>query len=623
MMKKLLLALLFVGFITSAWAEKISNYEVNVTVEQSGELSITETIFYDFEGLEKHGIFRDIPFTVKVNSLIKDLGLYDFSVQLDDNPVEWQQSTMKSGHAGEIIRIKIGSALTYVSGTHTYKIHYRVKKGVLPAAQNTNNDAIRWNIIGSGWAIPIYNVIAHFSLPASLSSNNIATSSFTGRHGVKTSTAKTNWLQTNLLEVYIAQLAPHEGATVELAYPANSLDQNGQENVKASFMEWFLSIWHWGALAGFLLYFYNMLKRHTGFKDNRAVAVQYEPPKGLTVLQSGLILDKHADNDDFAAAVLELGQLGYLEIDHRNEKTDPVLRKIEKKRDSLTMNQKYLLSEILFKGKSSFTLSKGSSSTAEKLKSGFTHINDNLYTWSVADGYMVENPQRIRKSFLKKTILMLLPVLLLAGYSIFKNYGEDALFILIFPLAFGSAGLSIMLKEKSIMAKIQGLIFVGAGLMPLFMMPGEGINIKEMLTGPLSVLFVIIVVMFFVYYRLGNFTQKGAQAQKHLLGLKAFVKRVKQDEIKRRLAMDPEYLEKMLPYAVLFKETDHWLDFYDLLNVSKPTWYYGNMHNMNHFPSAVNSAATPPSSSSSGGGGFSGGGGSSGGGGGGGGGGSW
>ncbi|HHO65916.1 MAG TPA: DUF2207 domain-containing protein, partial [Epsilonproteobacteria bacterium] len=369
MLKKLLTVLLFAGFFNTLWAEKISNYEINVTVEQSGELSIVETILYDFEGLEKHGIFRDIPFQIKHGTTIKDLGLYDFSVTMDKNSVGWQQSTLRSGKAGEIIRLKIGSATTFVQGVHTYQIRYRVKKGVLPAAQNPDNDAIRWNIIGTGWSVPVNKVKAYITLPASLSQSSVALSTYTGLYGTNTSKAKSRWLTPQLLEIEVAQLAPHEGATVELAYPAGTLDQNGRNNVKASFLDWFLSYWHWGALAGFLLYFSNMLKKHSGFKDNRAVAVQYEPPKGLSVLQSGLILDKHADNEDFAAAVLELAQLGHLEIDHRNEKADPILRRLDKSRDDLTMNQKYLLSEILFKGKSAFMLSKGSASVAEKLKS--------------------------------------------------------------------------------------------------------------------------------------------------------------------------------------------------------------------------------------------------------------
>ena len=163
---------------------------------------------------------------------------------------------MGSAQAGDIIRLKIGSATTYVTGKHLYKISYRVKKGVLPAAQNEQNDAVRWNIIGTGWQIPITDIEANFFLPPSLSQHDIALSSYTGRYGVKSSTATTHWVNAKHLQVKVQSLNSYEGATVEMAYPANILDQNGLENVKASFLDWFLSIWHWGALVGFLLYFH-------------------------------------------------------------------------------------------------------------------------------------------------------------------------------------------------------------------------------------------------------------------------------------------------------------------------------------------------------------------------------
>jgi len=114
-------------------------------------------------------MFRDIPFTIKRGSHIIDLGLYDFSVQMDDSMVEWKQSKKYSNNTGELIRLKIVSAALYVMGKHLYIVRYRVKMGVLPAAQNEASDAVRWNIIGTGWKIPIENIEANFFLPASLS----------------------------------------------------------------------------------------------------------------------------------------------------------------------------------------------------------------------------------------------------------------------------------------------------------------------------------------------------------------------------------------------------------------------------------------------------------------------
>ena len=222
---------------------------------------------------------------------------------------------------------------------------------------------------------------------------------------------------------------------------------------------------------------------------------------------------------------------------------------------------------------------------------------------------MVENPQRVRKSFLWKSILWLLPVAGLVFYTLYATLGEEAIFIFIFPLVFGSAGISMMMSQKKWLAKLPGLLFIGAAMMPLFIMQQQGINFKEFIMGPTGVMLVVIGAFIFTYKKIGKYTQKGAYASKHLLGLKEFIKHVKQDEIKRRLDMDPLYLEKMLPYAVLFNEAKHWLSFYDILNVKTPYWYHGSIHNMSNFSSSVSGASTSPNSS--GGSGFSGGGGSS------------
>ena len=609
MIKQLLLILLLLVPASSLLAEEISAYDVNIEVKQSGELFIQESIDYDFGNLSKHGIFRDIPFTVKNRSNITNLGLSNFSVTLDGATVEWQESTMKSTHAGEIIRIKIGSASSYVTGKHIYKISYQLKKGVLPAAGKASedknadespDDAIRWNVIGTGWTVPLRNITAQFSLPNSVSQSNSSVSTFTGIHGSTTTTATHSWINPHQLQARVNALNPKEGLTVEIAYPANTLDQTGSENVKASFKDQVLSYWHWAALLGFFAYLRNAYKKYTSPNDKRSVAVQYEAPKGMSVLQSGLILDKFADNEDFAAAVMELGYLGYLEITQENKKDDPTLTRTNKQDEGLSKNQKYLLDKILFKGSDTFVMHSPATATqAKQLNAGFEHINNNLYAWSVEDGYMVDNPKEIRKNFMWKSILLLLPILILAFLTVAYKNGTDAVFMLIFPIAFGSAGLSIMLRQ-GFSNKTFGLIFATAGMIPLFVLNQEGVSLSSIVFGPLGVVLVIAFGLAYTYKKLGNFTQKGAHAQTHLLGLKEFIKRVKQDEIKRRLESDPLYLEKMLPYAVLFGETKHWLTFFTVLNVSNPVWYHGNPSNMQHFSSSMNSASTPPSSGGSG-----------------------
>lgn len=621
MFKKTLFILLFAGFCITSWAENISKYDVNIMVEQSGELSIVENIVYDFEKTPKHGIFRDIPCQIKFGSVIKDLGLYNFSVTFDNRPAQWTQTIMHSPRTGKVIRLKIGSPNLYITGKHTYHISYRVKKGVLPSATIPNYDSIRWNIIGTGWNVLIQNITAHFFLPITLTQKNTHISVFTGSYGSKENRAKTEWITSQILEVKIDKLLPHEGATVEIAYPPNALKQSGEINVKPTFADLFFANWHWAALAGFLLYFYIIFKKFGGFKDRSAIVVRYEPPKGMSVLQAGLILDKNADNEDLTAAILELANLGYLKILSGDEYKYPILKRIHKATNSLTMDQKYLLEEIFFKKKDTFILKSGSETISEKLKNGFNYINDNLYKWSVDSGYMVENIEKVRKFFLITTIFLLIPVVLLAGYTFYRFMSEDAIFAIFLSIAAVIGGL-INLKQPQMktygtIGKVLIIFFVI--FVSVLILQQGGISIIDLLKGPMGVIIIILIGMVFVYAHLGKFTKKGIKAQKYLLGLKEFIKRVKQDEIKRRLEEDSKYLEKMLPYAVLFKELEHWLGFFDLFQVPTPKWYRGDIYSIRNFSSAVNDAATPPDSS---GGGFSGGG-FSGGGGGGGGGGSW
>ncbi len=609
------------GFLYAG--EQIHHYDVNITLEHSGQFKVTETIDYDFGTFNRHGIFRDIPYQVKYNGIVKDLDITGFTASMDGTPVTLREETYRSKAAGKVIRLYLGNAAEYVTGRHTYTIAYRVTNGILPAAQNPEHDALRWNLVGTGWSIPIAGVTAHIYLPEVLSQNNVSLSTFSGYYGATDTKATTAWRSTHHLEVKSGMLAPHEGLTVELAFERKLLEQSGEANMTPSLLDRLKTQWPFLALLGYLFYFFKDLGSYLGFEDKRAVAVKYLPPKGLSVLQSGLLLDKKADTKDFAAAVIELAQLGYITIEQPTQKSDPILMRTDKSAESLNNNQRYLLDAVLFPNSRVFKLEKGSESIANRLREGFAYINDNLYNWAVQEGYMRENPKKTRLRYLLKYLLLLSPVILLTFYQIYQERGEDVM-LLIFPIAFGGVGLQIILTQKSWVGKLQGAVFAVAGSFPLYIFFKEDPNGPlSLLFGPLGVTFLLLAVVFYFYQKVGEMTQKGAYAQKHLLGLERFVKRVKEDEIRRRLALDPLYLDKMLPYAMLFGHTDHWLKFYNLLQVDTPVWYSGNINNLDRFDRTMQQSATPPSSQGSAGTGFGGGGGFSGGGGGGGGGGSW
>jgi uncharacterized membrane protein YgcG len=125
-----------------------------------------------------------------------------------------------------------------------------------------------------------------------------------------------------------------------------------------------------------------------------------------------------------------------------------------------------------------------------------------------------------------------------------------------------------------------------------------------------SILAVLFVTIFniYIFLNIGKLTRKGADAKHYILGLKKFIKTVKKDEIKTLLKKDPNYLDKLLSYAILFGCNKHWLGFYSHFNYQQPDWHNGNMSNLSNTLSSISNNTSSSSSSNSGGSGGGGGG---------------
>ncbi len=120
----------------SASAESIREYHTTITVHPSGALHVEELIAYDFGSLQRHGIFRDIPLTVKVSPYAPKvpIGLDNFTVQLSGKSVPFQRSTIDSQTGGEMVRYRIGDPAKTITGLHTYTpLHMMLSVGsILP-----------------------------------------------------------------------------------------------------------------------------------------------------------------------------------------------------------------------------------------------------------------------------------------------------------------------------------------------------------------------------------------------------------------------------------------------------------------------------------------------------------
>ena len=602
-MKKSLLLLLFLLFF--CYAEAIKRYEIKSTIKENGSVAIIEQIKYSFDGL-KHGIYRDIPLQMKIHQKIKNITFKLDYILLDGKSVPYTRSFLNASN-GKNIRLKIGSSDRLIKGVHTYTIAYTLSDIIIPNCQE-KKDCISLNSVGNGWDIPIYNITALYYLPDMLA-KKVEVQTFSGAFGSKESQAKLSWLDSNTLKVSLEKLNPKEGLTTTFIYPSNLIHEPLSQRL---FEYWYLLFF-----VGIFGYLYRLYKRFIGFEDTRSVAVMYEPPKGISVLEAGLILDSNANNKDYAAAIIELASKGFIKI-HKS-KSSTTLEKIDKDTSTLPKDLAKLY-ELLFKESNRFILQKDEA-TAKRLQEIFTQINELLYQESLEDGYFQETPTQSKKKFFTKALLLVGSFLLYSFYYVVSNYGVDTALVLIFPFTFSIVSAMIYKGSSSWLEKFIALFFFAVGMLVGFGGSfSDWHSVVELVLSPVGLSFILVLFVLFTSNSIAIYTQKGAYLKKHLLGLEEFIKRVKEDEIKRRLQSDPLYLEKLLPYAMLFGVTSHWVELFTKLGVTAPMWYDGEIEDLSSFDRDLNSSAHHSQESSQdsdfGGGGFSSGGGAGGGGGG-------
>src|SRR4051794_20514824 len=143
-------------------SERITSYAVDIKVENTGSLLITETIDYDFGFSPHHGIYRDVPVRLDYNSRYERIyPLHVLSVQ--GSPGTPDKYALEVNNAFK--RIKIGDAKKTITGAHRYTIAYRVGSALNGF---DDHDELYWNAIGNEWSVPIERATVHVTTPSGI-----------------------------------------------------------------------------------------------------------------------------------------------------------------------------------------------------------------------------------------------------------------------------------------------------------------------------------------------------------------------------------------------------------------------------------------------------------------------
>jgi uncharacterized membrane protein len=406
-MKKILSYFLFfisILFITtSISAEEIKTFQSSIKINKDGTIDIKENINYDFGppagGLEKHGIYRNIPY-IKTNSDNKKYKLVfsDFSVT-DENGSPY--NFFKSDD-GQKVSLKIGDADKMITGIHNYLVSYKVSGSL---TYFSDHDELYWNVTGNGWTVPINFARALVEMPETVDQKQLKMTCYTGSSGSSVSDCQTNIKAETMVFDTNNYLPAGSGLTIVAGFPVNIVARLEpkefipfSETLLGKIVGFFFLIL--GLIWYFLLPVYIVYRWWRYGRDPKGTVgvttAWYDPPKTqdkkrfFTPGEVGTLGDETVDMKDISATIVDLARRGYLIIDER-KKGDFFFIKGKKSisdKELLSFEKKLL--EEIFKDSDSVRLKD------KDLSSAVSEVKNNLYELVVSDGLFPKNPQTVR-----------------------------------------------------------------------------------------------------------------------------------------------------------------------------------------------------------------------------------
>lgn len=577
--------------------ESTPRFDVNIVIEDSGDLVVTETIAQEFGSTPRHGIFRSIPNRLRYDEEFDRVYPIDLvSVRASTGTPADVETKEENGN----FVIRIGDPDTTITGRHTYELTYRVR-GAMNGFED--RDELFWNAVGDQWEQDIGRMNVRVVGPDDIT--RIAC--YQGRFGSTLSCDRGQitkkgaaiFEQSNLpayqaMSVVVAlppgtvaSTAPilHERWSLDKAFSRTPVTVGGGIGLMALIAVGFGAlVWKRGRD---VRYRGSQVDQVMGgppdaqtqaqtqavplFEKGTSV-VEFEPPEGLRPGQVGTLVDEVANTLDVSATIVDLAVRKYLVIEEIPKtwllgKADWNLRLLpEPAGDHLLPYEKKLL-DGLFEDGDQVELSALRKKFAERLQK----VKDALYNDVVARKWFLRRPDRVRQAWV---VIGSLSLALGIGITIllatFTKLG-----LLGIPFAIGGI-----------------LLLIGANRMPAR-------------------------------------TAKGTAMMRRVNGFRIVIE--KAERYVSKWAEQENVFTRFLPYAVVFGVTDKWAEAFESLGQmpTDTTWYMSTRaFGYAAFADSIDSFAVTTNGTissapaGSGGSGF-GGGGFSGGGGGGGGGGSW
>jgi uncharacterized membrane protein YgcG len=476
-----------------------------------GRLITTETIELTYSD-NNHGILRSIPkdsngrgLSIRILSVTRDGYTEHYETYEDNNNLV----------------IRIGHPDRTVTGSHSYEINYDLRGGIV--GQFESFDEWYWDINGTDWEQPFRLVEGELILPASAKASGLSekVACYTGAQGASANGCTIRQTETGYEFTTNYGLEPGQNLSIAIALndgvfrPYATLDWV-KDNILN--LAWLILI-----PASFIFCFSTWQKFGKDHIGKGVIYPEYDPPKGMTPAEVGLVMDYSINARDLSATVIDLATRGFIRI--------------------IDDNKTYL------------SVLKTHDLSLELLKSDFSTLKK--HEADILRG-IFERPkvgQIIRQKKIEKT-----------GLRIYIARARKQL----------TDELTSTYGVIDPGANRYQASFISVGLLSL--------TSFIFLRNPLHLIAVGFSAAIFIGFGsiMRRRTHSGVEAYEHAVGLKLYMKTAEVDRYKMMQSVNRpynepnknyEFFEKLLPYAVALGVEKSWAKQFDGLFKESPEWY--------------------------------------------------
>ena len=361
-------------------SSSISDYTADFTVNADGDLEVVETLTVNFP-ISRHGIFRFFDTRDNPNGSHSRVIPEDVEVSRDGQSEPY---TRESKGRGRYVVLKIGRAETTISGTHVYRIGYTIE-GALAKGSDGARTQFYWDLIPSGWEMPITQSHLNVHLPAPAEDFRCAV----GEGQTSGCTAEGEGSDT--LTVLTGILSPNTPVTIKVGLDiptpeANTLPWSGRWDPilgrNTVVLGVVLGIAALAALAGIAM------SRSTHEKTP-PFPLMYAPPDGIGPAQAAYVLNEKVEDEAFVATMMYAAEKGAVRLSQDGKKwtiTGTGDATAWGNVDGVTQLAGQSLGVV--DSGASFTASPKSVSAGQKLKKVLSEFKANTKGWGRTSGLM-------------------------------------------------------------------------------------------------------------------------------------------------------------------------------------------------------------------------------------------